>query len=641
MKKLLSLALVCLIVLSMNSIVLAKGSLTDIEDTKYESAVKALEVLNIVDGYEDGEYKANKLVTRAEMAKLLVIATGKDNTAKISLNASTFNDVAANHWALGYINVASQCGFINGYPDGSFKPDETINYAEAATMALRALGYDIALEGRGTWPTNYLGKAQELEIFDGVDFDTYLDGVTRGNTAIFMWNMLRTNIWDVNGQSENDGLNYSVSELTMINKYFKDYAYDDEAIFEDFEIVKEDDEDVVVNVELKGELKGTYTYDENDFYTFVKGTEVEVLVNKEDKAILLMSANDKIIAGESGDFEDYKNFDKNAEFDYAYARISGKTIKEIRELDIADDFIKEVKKTSKQFTAKGNKNYKFDEDFESIIILDGERIDPTDIKENDVLSVVEIDNGEVFYIVSREKVVGDFDNIIAKKDVTYIEVDGDRYEIEIDKVIELVDDEDEAFALETILNDEDNEFYGEEVTVYFNFLGEIIRVEFEEIETTDVFGLIDEDSYKKTKNGEYLEVDGVEYKIINSKTSVKDYEGTAIIGKKTVSGLEIVKSYASGELAQAGIIEEVENDGRRVTVSGDAEKLNLNKVDLNKDSKVFMVYFDAEEEVFDSWKEVDIDTLKLKVNDRIATLPAGLTVATIEDADYILIIREK
>ena len=148
----------------MNSIVLAKGSLTDIEDTKYESAVKALEVLNIVDGYEDGEYKANKLVTRAEMAKLLVIATGKDNTAKISLNASTFNDVAANHWALGYINVASQCGFINGYPDGSFKPDETINYAEAATMALRALGYDIALEGRGTWPTNYLGKAQELEI---------------------------------------------------------------------------------------------------------------------------------------------------------------------------------------------------------------------------------------------------------------------------------------------------------------------------------------------------------------------------------------------------------------------------------------------------------------------------------------------
>ena len=81
MKRILSLVLALSMVLGMFSFVSA-GSLKDIEGTKYEAAVEALMELGVVNGYPDGTYLPNNVVTRAELAKLLVTAFGLEPAAE-------------------------------------------------------------------------------------------------------------------------------------------------------------------------------------------------------------------------------------------------------------------------------------------------------------------------------------------------------------------------------------------------------------------------------------------------------------------------------------------------------------------------------------------------------------------------------
>ena len=202
MKRIVSLVLALSMVLSLFTTAFAGTSLKDVEGTKYEAAVSALVELGIVNGYEDDTYRAEKVVTRAEMAKLLVIASGLEAAADLNKGATRFDDVAANHWATGYINVATEYGYVNGYPDGTFAPDATVTYAEAVTMAIRVLGYKSVVESKGTWPTNYIAKASELKALKDVDYKTYSDGATRGNIAILVWNVLRAPMWDVDSESE-------------------------------------------------------------------------------------------------------------------------------------------------------------------------------------------------------------------------------------------------------------------------------------------------------------------------------------------------------------------------------------------------------------------------------------------------------
>ena len=70
-------------------------------------------------------------------------------------------DVPANSWASGYINVAVTMGIINGYPDGTFKPENPVTYAEALKMILAAIGY--VPEGFTPlyWPVTWVIKAHE------------------------------------------------------------------------------------------------------------------------------------------------------------------------------------------------------------------------------------------------------------------------------------------------------------------------------------------------------------------------------------------------------------------------------------------------------------------------------------------------
>ena len=86
-----------------------------------------------------------KLIASAKswVTKMAVLAMGLGDAAESAKGESKFPDVPVDHWANGYINVATSQGLVVGYDTGLFMPDREINYAEAMTIFVRAMGYDV------------------------------------------------------------------------------------------------------------------------------------------------------------------------------------------------------------------------------------------------------------------------------------------------------------------------------------------------------------------------------------------------------------------------------------------------------------------------------------------------------------------
>ena len=98
----------------------------------YNNAVSTMTSAGIVNGYPDGTFHPNAPITRAEMAKIIALF------AKLDKTADRFPDTAG-HWAEAYVRLAAGNGWIEGYPDGSFRPDRSITRAETVTMIDRVL----------------------------------------------------------------------------------------------------------------------------------------------------------------------------------------------------------------------------------------------------------------------------------------------------------------------------------------------------------------------------------------------------------------------------------------------------------------------------------------------------------------------
>lgn len=103
------------------------------KDDWYASAITIMTELNIVKGYEDGSFKPNDPITRAEFATM---ASQFDKLSGGSLN---FTDVKTSHWAYSYIASAYNKGWISGYPDGSFRPEKSISREEVVSITNRML----------------------------------------------------------------------------------------------------------------------------------------------------------------------------------------------------------------------------------------------------------------------------------------------------------------------------------------------------------------------------------------------------------------------------------------------------------------------------------------------------------------------
>ena len=161
---------------------------SDITGTNCEGAVNVLSALGVVDGFTDGTYKPEQTVTRAQMAKLVVTALGVADYA--TAKVSKYTDMGAATWAIPYVEYASNLNIVNGVGNGKFNPNGLVTYEQAVTMIVRALGYtDQCKEMNGTWPAIYVQKAMALGIFEDV-VNGGANGATRGDIAIMLFNAI-------------------------------------------------------------------------------------------------------------------------------------------------------------------------------------------------------------------------------------------------------------------------------------------------------------------------------------------------------------------------------------------------------------------------------------------------------------------
>lgn len=156
----------------------------DVESTaSYAQAVQELSALDVISGYDDGTFGPDKLVTRAEITKMIVDALAERSSAEASTESTKFADVSADHWAKGYINQGVADGFIAGMSDTEFDPDANVTYVQAQKMLVSAIGYETFAQAQGGWPTGYKTYAASLDITKGISGITDSTELTRAQVA--------------------------------------------------------------------------------------------------------------------------------------------------------------------------------------------------------------------------------------------------------------------------------------------------------------------------------------------------------------------------------------------------------------------------------------------------------------------------
>ena len=193
----------------------AGAAFTDQADIKATDAVNMLSSLGVITGYTDGSYQPNKVVTRAEMAKMIfVVRNNKIDDSAYQSNYSKLTDIS-NHWAKGYIKFCESQGIIAGKGNNKFDPDSPVTGVEAAKMLLVVAGYntDKASLTGSAWRTNTLKYAGAAGILDDVNA-ALEQGLPRQYAAQMIYNTLDTNRvkWSKDSESFDDVLNGGVKE---------------------------------------------------------------------------------------------------------------------------------------------------------------------------------------------------------------------------------------------------------------------------------------------------------------------------------------------------------------------------------------------------------------------------------------------
>lgn len=132
----------------------SENNFSDVSADKwYNNAVSTLCHMGVLGGYSDGTFRPNAPITRAEFAKIAVSFAQANGSAVYSY----FTDVKTTDWFAPYVTAAKDSSLIEGYSDGSFKPENRITRAEACTIVNRVLGRKpsknhMKISGRIDWP---------------------------------------------------------------------------------------------------------------------------------------------------------------------------------------------------------------------------------------------------------------------------------------------------------------------------------------------------------------------------------------------------------------------------------------------------------------------------------------------------------
>ncbi len=172
----------------------AESTFTDVVSHWASKYIGKLFEKKVIKGYDDGTFKPNNELNRAELTKMVL----NNFEVVVGSGETSFSDVESSAWYSPYIEKAKELGIVEGYKDGTFKPGQSITRAEALKIVLEAAGIAISEEidlgfdpfsdvkdGDGQWYTKYVLYAYDLGIVEGYKDQTFKpeQNITRAEFA--------------------------------------------------------------------------------------------------------------------------------------------------------------------------------------------------------------------------------------------------------------------------------------------------------------------------------------------------------------------------------------------------------------------------------------------------------------------------
>jgi len=160
---------------------------TDVDSSHlYFTAIDYVKADGIVQGYSDGTYKPEDEINRAEFTKIIIEATFEDSEIENCAPSKVFSDISAGQWYENYVCVAVNNGIIDGYPDGTFKGGDKINFVEAAKIIV--IGFEYETTEGGEWYESFVKVLEEKNAVP-VEINALTKQITRGEMAEMIWRL--------------------------------------------------------------------------------------------------------------------------------------------------------------------------------------------------------------------------------------------------------------------------------------------------------------------------------------------------------------------------------------------------------------------------------------------------------------------
>ena len=218
MKKFLSLVLALVMTMSLVTVSAGAkdfGDSDDISSDAYAEAIDVMSALEIIDGYSNGDFQPQGTLTRGAAAKIIAcMMLGKTTAESLGTQAAPFKDVPVGSTFAGYIAYCVEAGLIDGYADGTFRPQNTLTGFAFLKMLLTALGYDSAVEGftGSNWTVNVARRAIENGLTDGNDNFVGTRAATREEACLYAANTIKATLVEY----ENKGSSITINGVEIV-----------------------------------------------------------------------------------------------------------------------------------------------------------------------------------------------------------------------------------------------------------------------------------------------------------------------------------------------------------------------------------------------------------------------------------------
>ncbi len=445
----------------------------DVVGTEFESSAAVLGVLDIMVGDKDtANFRPNDPIIRSEVTKVGVALMGLLDVAEAHNGPTKYEDVVENHWANGFINVATDQGMVEGDDVGTFRPDSQIKYSEAVAIMVRALGYEPQAEAKGGYPSGYLVTGSSIGLTKDVKASGN-DLITRGMVAKMAYNALTINLMEQTGFGSD--VSYEVVDKTLLEDVLDvqlisgtvqavgssalsgTSSLDNEEIMINDKVYKIGDADVrsILGFYVDAYVKQDSKTKQNTLLLAipvenmnssikVNSDNIDEIVNtesekslsywkdidKDSKTTKVTISNDAHVVynGKAASFEDFKaissgnitllDSDKNGTYDVVFVN------------ETVNYVVEEVSTTTNKLVDKyGNKTLILDDEDTNMffrIEKGSEKLSLSDLKEWDVITfTISKDEKLLYGVVTTESVTG----TVTEKDDEKVFIDGKGYKV--------------------------------------------------------------------------------------------------------------------------------------------------------------------------------------------------------------------